>query len=58
MGRVARVDPDQLAALCRLRTVVDPIGVLEILNQSADQDQAATHGGYLISRANMNPRRA
>lgn len=44
MGRVPQVDPDQLAALRRLRAAFGPIEVLEVLDHGADQDHAATEG--------------
>ena len=45
MGRVPQVDPDQLAALRRLRAAFGPIEVLEVIDHSVDQDQAAAEGG-------------
>jgi len=44
-GCVPEVDPDQLAALRRLRAAFGPIEVLEVIDHSVDQDQAATQGG-------------
>jgi hypothetical protein len=42
---VPQVDPDQLAALRRLRAAFGPIEVLEVIDHSVDQDQAAAGGG-------------
>jgi hypothetical protein len=39
------VDFDQLAALRRLRAAFSPIEVLEVIDHSVDQDQAAPQGG-------------
>jgi len=44
-GCVPEVDPDQLAALRRLRAAFGPIEVLEVIDHSVDQDQATTQGG-------------
>jgi hypothetical protein len=41
---VPQVDPDQLAALRRLRAAFGPIEVLEVIDHSVDQDQAAAEG--------------
>jgi hypothetical protein len=38
MGRVPQVDPEQLAALRRLRAAFGPIEILEILDHSDDQE--------------------
>jgi hypothetical protein len=43
MGRVPQVDPDQLAALRRLRAAFGPIVILEVIDHRDDQDQPATH---------------
>jgi hypothetical protein len=43
MGHVPQVDPDQLAALRRLRAAFGPIEVLEVVDHRGDQDQPATH---------------
>jgi hypothetical protein len=43
MDRVPQVDPDQLAALRRLRAAFGPIEVLEVVDHRDDPDQAATH---------------
>jgi hypothetical protein len=45
MGRVPQVDPDQLAALRRLRAAFGVVEVLAVIDDDADQDQAATQGG-------------
>jgi hypothetical protein len=37
-----QLDPDQLAALRRLRAAFGPIEVLEVLDHNVDRDQAAT----------------
>lgn len=40
-----QVDPDRLATLRCLRAVFGPIEVLEVLDHSVEQDQAAGEGG-------------
>jgi hypothetical protein len=42
MGHVAQLDPDQLAALRRLRAAFGPIVILEVIDHRDDQDQPAT----------------
>ena len=42
MGRVAQVEPDQLAALRRLRAAFGAVWILEVIDHADDQDQ---HGG-------------
>jgi hypothetical protein len=40
MGRVAQVDPDQLAALRRLRAAFGPVEVLEVVEHEPGRDPA------------------
>ncbi len=51
MGRVPQVDPDQLAALRRLRAAFGPIEILEVIDRSADQDQADAQGALVDQEA-------
>jgi hypothetical protein len=41
MGRVAQVDPDQLAALRRIRAAFGDVEVLAVIDDDAGDDQAA-----------------
>jgi hypothetical protein len=45
MCHVGQLDPDQLAALRRLRAAFGPIEILEVIDHRDDQDQTATRRG-------------
>jgi hypothetical protein len=51
MGRVPQVDPDQLAALRRLRAAFGPIEVLEVIAHSDYQEQADAQGALVDQEA-------
>jgi hypothetical protein len=53
MGRVPQVDPDQLAALRRLRAAFGDVEVLAVIDDAADQDQAAAQGGLFDQDAGV-----
>jgi hypothetical protein len=48
MGRVAQVDPDQLAALRRLRAAFGLVEVLEVVEHEPGRDPAPNQAPHLI----------
>jgi hypothetical protein len=57
MGRVPQVDPDQLAALRRLRAAFGPIEILEVIDRSGNEDQADAQGALVDHEAPSIERR-
>ena len=52
-----QVDPDQLAALRRLRAAFGPIEILEVIDHFDDQDQADSQGALVDQQALPKERR-
>jgi hypothetical protein len=55
MGRVPQVDPEQLAALRRLRAAFGPIEILEVIDHHDDEDQPATQSDVADQEAGEPP---